>query len=165
MLYCERCQVLCRDEQMCPVCGSRRLRVPEENDPVLLFTTDAAEAERITAAFSDEGIPHMERNLGARVPFTSLGKSRRTQTRVFVPFGEVNHAKDVMQAIGALGDESKETSEKTEKEAAGKEQEEPMSRGRRALLRIISAILFFALVAAAVFVADGIVEIFRGFFH
>lgn len=165
MLYCDRCQVLSRDEQMCPVCGSRKLRIPKENDPILLFTADSGEAERITAAFSDEGIPHMEKNLGGSASSVFFGKSRYMQTRIFVPFGEIDHAKDVMRAIGALKDENKETSEKPEQEAAGKEQEEPMSRSRRALLRIISAIMFFFLIAAVVFFADTIASEFWSFFH
>jgi hypothetical protein len=165
MLYCDRCQVLSRDEQMCPNCGSQKLRLPEKDDPVLLFITGTVEAERITAAFSDAGIPHMEKSDCGSISSSILGLSRCMQTRIFVPFGEIQHAEDVMRGIGALKDESEETSQKPEKEAAGKMRSEPMSNRRRALARVISAILFFALITLAVSFADGIVSIIRGFFH
>jgi hypothetical protein len=50
------------------------------------------------------------------------------------------------------------------KEAAGEEQEVPMSRSRRVLLRIVAAIMFFALVASVVFFVDGIISELRSFF-
>ena len=165
MLYCDRCQVLSRDEQICPVCGSRNLRIPEKNDPVLLFTAGTMEAERITAAFSDEGIPHMEKNEGGSTSSIFLGQNRCTQTRIFVPFGEVGHAEDVMRGIGALSDESNENTEQPEKEAASDEHNEPMNSRRHVLLRIIYTIMFLILVASVVFFADGIVSEFKSFFH
>lgn len=164
MLYCDRCQVLSRDEQICPVCGSRNLRIPKENDPVLLFTAGTMEAERITAAFSDEGIPHAEKSQGGSTSSIFLGQNRCMQTRIFVPFGEVGHAEDVMRGIGALSDESKENSEQPEKETANEELE-PMNSRRHVLLRIIYTIMFLILVASVVFFADGIVAEFKSFFH
>lgn len=165
MLYCDRCQVLSRDEQICPVCGSRNLRIPKGNDPVHLFTADTMEAERITAAFNDEGIPHMEKSEGASALTVILGQSHCMQTRIFVPFCEVGHAEDVMRGICALSDESNENSEQPEKEAASDEHNEPMNDRRHVLLRIFYTIMFLILVASFVFFADGIVSEFKSFFH
>lgn len=173
MMYCDRCQVLSKDGKTCPLCGSRRLRPADEDDPVLLFTAGQEEAERIASAFDDEGIPHMERILGGG-SYSSiiLGRSRCAQTHIFVPFSKIQSARDVMCGIGALKDDGEGTGQLSEdltgeeqgKENNGKKQES-MSPGRRAALRIFSIVLFLLLVCAVVFGADAIVGAFKSMFH
>lgn len=165
MLYCESCQVLSRDETMCPQCGSRKLRPVSENDPVLLFTAGTEETQRITAAFDDEGIPHMERiQGGGSLTSIVLGQSRCAQVRIFVPYGKIDHAKDVMLGIGALKDDGETSKPATQDEQAQKKAV-PMSPGRRAAVRIFSSLLFLILVIAVVAGADTIVNLFKSFFH
>ena len=173
MLYCDRCQVLSEDEETCPLCGGHKLRPAAANDPVLLFTTCEEEAQRIAAAFDDERIPHMERmQEGGSASSIVLGRSRCAQMRIFVPFGEIGHARDVMHGIGALKDGWKEDaaisngdSEAAPQKAAHGKEEVPMSRGRRIALRIFSIIMFLILVSAVVFGADAIVNAFKSMFH
>lgn len=168
MLYCDKCQILSEDEETCPLCGNRRLRPVAANDPVLLFTTWNEEAQRIAAAFDDDGIPHMERvEEGGGASPVLLGRNRCAQIRIFVPFSEIGHARDVMRGIGALKDDGKDDrklSEKTAK-AAPKDMEKPMSPGKQAFVRILSILMFLLLVCAVVFGADAIVGGFKSIFH
>lgn len=167
MLYCERCQVLSRDETMCPQCGSRKLRSVSAGDPVLLFTAGTEEAQRITAAFDGEGIPHMERTQGGEgLTSIILGQSRCAQVRIFVPYEKIDQAKDIMLGIGVLKEAGEgENSLEPEPDAQKQTKEVPMSPGRRAAVRIFSALLFLILVIAVVSGADMIVNLFKSFFH
>ncbi len=174
MLYCERCQMLSEDGETCSLCGSRKLRPVSANDPVFLFTTGQEEAERIAAAFDDEKLPHMERILenGSASP-ALLGQNRFASTRIFVPFAEMEHARDVMRGIGALKDGGEEDgpavsgagAHTAPREAARGKEEKPMSSGRRAALRIVSIILFLLLVCLVVFGSDAIVAVIKSIFR
>lgn len=171
MMYCDRCQVLSKDGETCPLCGSHRLRPAAANDTVLLFTAGQDEAERIAAAFDDSGIPHMERvQEGGSASQIPLGQNRFAQVRIFVPFGQIENARDVMRGIGALKDDAKDTelSKDLTGEEHGKEnnekKKEAMSPGRKAALRIFSIVLFLILVCAVVFGADAIVGAFKSMF-
>lgn len=168
MQYCERCQVLSRDETICPQCGSRKLRPASAGDPVLLFTAGTEEAQRITAAFDGAGIPHMERTQGGEglTPII-LGQSRCAQVRIFVPYEKIDQAKDIMLGIGVLKEagEGENSSEPEPPDAQKQTKEVPMSPGRRAAVRIFSALLFLILVIAVVSGADMIVNLFKSFFH
>lgn len=172
MLYCDKCQILSEDEEICPFCGNRRLRPAAANDPVLLYTTWNEEAQRIAAAFDDDGIPHMERvQEGGGASPVLLGQNRCAQIRIFVPFGEIGHARDVMRGIGALKDGGKDDLQFSDKAAetaskdTGGKKEAPMSPGRRAFMRILSILMFLLLVCAVVFGADAIVGGFKSIFH
>lgn len=169
-LYCERCQVLSRDGKVCPSCGGKKLRLPKDNDPVLLYNASGEEAEQIAAAFDDEGIPFMKRTLGGGgYVGIVLGQSRSSQVNIFVPYGEAEHAEEVLHGIGVLKDEGKEQDaaesvdegENSSKKKA-KKKEIPMSRGRRIAVRIFSALFFLLLVWLVVSAADGIVSLFQG---
>ena len=170
MLYCEKCQVLSRDDNVCPSCGGKKLRLPKDNDPVLLYTAGGEEAERIAAALEDAGIPFMKRTLGGGGYIDIvLGQSRSSQVNIFVPYGEVKRAEEVLHGIGVLKDEETEQAavegveaEKNPAGKAAKKEEIPMSRGRRIAVRIFSALLFLLLVWLVVSVADGIVSLFQG---
>ena len=172
MFYCDKCQILSKDEETCPLCGNRRLRPVAANDPVLLFTTWNEEAQRIAAAFDDDGIPHMERVVeGGGASPVLLGRNRCAQIRIFVPFSEIGHARDVMRGIGALKDEGKDDQELSNEAPQSapkdteKKTEEPMSPGRQAFMRILSILMFLLLVCAVVFGADAIVGGFKSIFH
>ena len=171
MLYCDSCQVLSQDEETCPRCGGHKLRPVTVNDPVLLFTAWEQEAEHIAAAFDDEGIPHMERvQEGGSASTILLGRNRCTQVSIFVPFGEIEHACDVMRGIHVLNDDAEEDSkagnpESSKRETADKKDDVPMSRGKRIAVRIFSVIAFILLIWAVVSAADTIVNGFKSMFH
>ena len=164
MLYCEKCQVLSKNGKTCPLCGGGELRAAAAEDPVMLFMARQEEAERIAAAFDDEGIPHMERTAGSGGYFPAFfGRSRTAGTRIFVPFGEVARARGVMLGIGALKDGGE--ADAAAGEISQGKAEKPTSRGKSAFIRVASALLFLLLVVAVVFASDSIVAGLKSIFH
>ncbi|HCW79805.1 MAG TPA: hypothetical protein DG942_01710 [Ruminococcaceae bacterium] len=168
MLYCEDCLILCRDENSCPVCGSAKLRPPKPDDPVLLITVWENDAVKISAAFDDASLPYMKRNmnLGGASPVI-LGKSKASQTRLFVPYGEMGHAEDILHGIGIIKDEpNKNEQEDISDKESGKKQkaQAPLSRGKQTAARIISALLFLLLIWGVVSASDVIAAWIKSLF-
>jgi hypothetical protein len=165
MLYCTRCQVLSTDGDRCPLCGGKKLRPARADDPVLLLTTGEGESRQIAAAFDDAGIPHMERPLDTgSASSIILGQSRCSQTRVFVPFGEIGTARDVLTGIGFLHDGTDGTAPAEPPERKDGP-EKTVGRGKRLAVRILSVLLFAVVVTLVVFLADGIAGRFKSLFH
>ncbi|MCI1991315.1 MAG: hypothetical protein LKJ59_08310 [Oscillospiraceae bacterium] len=165
MLYCTRCQVLSTDGDRCPLCGGKKLRPARADDPVLLLTTGEGESRQIAAAFDDAGIPHMERPLDTgSASSIILGQSRCSQTRVFVPFGEIGTARDVLTGIGFLHDGTDGTAPAEPPERKDGP-EKTMGRGKRLAVCILSVLLFAVVVTLVVFLADGIAGRFKSLFH
>lgn len=162
MLYCATCQILVRDGERCPVCGSRKLREAEPTDPVLLMTSDRSESEAASAAFDDNGIPHEERVCGlggaSRFPY---GKSPNVSIDIFVPYEKIDQCREILESIGILSN-GERRGKKTEIE---NEETEPMSPGRRTFLRITSAVAFLILIWLAVSLSDNIVYFVKTMFH
>mgnify|MGYP000853075191 FL=1 len=160
MLYCENCQVLSRDGKTCPVCGGKKLRPVRPDDPVLLITVGEEESARISAAFQDAAIPCFAQAQGAGSVLSILGgQPRSTARRVFVPFGEVEHAREVLIGIGALKEGASAKPPEPERE------EQPMSRGRRAAARIFFAVVFLAVIWIVVYFCDILAGYLKNFFH
>ena len=163
MLYCEKCQTVSQDGQSCPLCGSQKLRPICPDDPVLLLTVGEDESSRIAAAFEEASIPCMTRP-SRTGGYTSivLGHNRCSDVRVYVPFGEVERAKDILIGIGAL-----KTGKNTEKEerSGTKGNCSAESHGRRTAVKIFSAVLFFILIWVAVILSDRLVEALKGLFR
>ena len=65
MWYCSSCQVLC-EENICPLCGKRKLRQPKENDPVLLGVVDTGKDVLLEEILQENDIPYQKSgNLGS----------------------------------------------------------------------------------------------------
>mgnify|MGYP003490638502 FL=1 len=173
MLYCPKCQVLSTDDKICPSCGSKKLREPEQNDPVLLLTADEAKTEMIEAAFEEHNIPYEERISGlGGPPSIILGKVANTNKNIFVPFGQIDACEELLNGIGILDAEDAEI-QKRENEAADIQAREladdesesaEMSPGKRFLWRAVSVVLFIAIVWAVVSAADYAAGALKDFF-
>lgn len=165
MLYCENCQVLSRDGKTCPLCGSKKLRPVCPDDPVLLLTVGEEESSRISAAFSDASIPCMAQAQGAGGVLNLLGgRPRSTARRIFVPYREVEHAREVLIGIGAV----KENAAAGLKDAPAELQKEepvPVSRKGRMAARIFCAVSFLALVWVVVYFSDRLADFLKSLFR
>lgn len=161
MLYCENCQVLSRDGKTCPMCGTDQLRPVRAEDPVLLVTVGQEDAERASAAFQDAAIPCLVRAMGVGSALTVFtGKSHCEENQIFVPYEEVEHAREVLVGIGILKEEAEPApaAEKPEESA-------PMSREKRTVVRIVSAAAFFLLVWLAVSLSDTLADFIKSLFR
>lgn len=173
MLYCPNCQVLSTDDKTCPSCGGKKLREPEQNDPVLLLTADESKTEMIEAVFEEHHIPYEERISGlGGPPSILLGKVANTNKNIFVPFGQVDVCAELLNGIGILDAEDAEI-QKCENEAADAQSNESgdddsesaeMSPGKRFLWRAVSVVLFITIVWAVVSAADYAAGALKTFF-
>lgn len=139
MFYCLKCQTL-NSEKICPLCGSKKLREPMPDDPVLLITVDESKAETIESAFKDHGLPYEKRICGLDGPSSApVGGSAYTNKNVFVPYEKLEAARELLTGMGIadIDDGSEE-----------------MSPRKKVFWRIISAILFILAVWGVVTVAD-----------
>lgn len=173
MLYCPKCQLLINDDaQRCTVCGSKKLRAPEQDDPVLLMTAYEKQAEMIRAVFQEKGIVFEERVSGlGGPPSTILGKIANTDINFYVRYGELHACEDIVRGIGILDASDTELQKRAEKADGGKNpepasEEAPteMSARKRFFVRAVSAVLFIFMVWGVVAFADWAAEALKAFF-
>jgi hypothetical protein len=164
MLYCPNCQSLCSEEDACPFCGNRKLRQPEETDPVLLMTADETKAEMIEMVLQDAGILFEERTLGpGGPPSVLLGHNQvYLNKNLFVPYGELEHAREIVaglfppdgEEVPAEDEEAAESPSSQEEADSSEEEKEEMSPRKRTAVRLISVVLFLLVIWAVVSVSD-----------
>lgn len=171
MLYCPKCQLLVRDdESRCPVCSSKKLRTPEQDDPVLLMTADEGKADMIRAAFREKEIVFEERLSGiGGPPATILGRPLITNINFFVRYGDLSACEELVRGIGILDANDKELQKRTGRPDCNdpqKLEEAPveMSARKRFFVRAVSAILFIFVVWGVVAFADWAAEALKAFF-
>ncbi|NLG93729.1 MAG: hypothetical protein GX485_09330 [Clostridiales bacterium] len=169
MLYCSKCQLLVKDEmRRCPVCSSKKLRTPEQDDPVLLMTASEEKAGMIRAAFRDKGVVFEERSRGiGGPPSTIVGKPSNTDINFFVRYGELHACEDILRGIGILDASDAELHKPADKTGSTDIPEsapEEMSAGKRFFIRAVSAIVFIFLVWGVVAFADWAAEALKAFF-
>lgn len=97
MKICSKCHVLCG--ALCPVCGSaRRLRDPQETEPVLLITASAVQALLIEPILADSGIPYSRP--GTLSAALNLGSGMMLEAnRFFVPCAAFERARALMEEV------------------------------------------------------------------
>ncbi|WP_050698163.1 hypothetical protein [Anaeromassilibacillus senegalensis] len=150
MLYCSSCQVLVKEGGRCPACGKRKLREAQAEDPVMLMTATETKCNQIAAALDEEQIPHEERVCGLEgIASAYAGKGGISNKNIFVPYGRLQEAIDLMQSIGVTHSEvtapdGKETAE--------------MSPRKRFFWRAVSVVLFILLIWAVVSITDTAAE-------
>ena len=64
MLYCESCRSIVEEEK-CPVCGSRKIREPEENDACLLAGVSYVESSILSGLLNEKEIPFWTQAAGS----------------------------------------------------------------------------------------------------
>lgn len=167
MLYCPKCQLLCLDSEACPSCGTKKLREPEPDDPVLLLTADEIKTEMIEAVFEENNQLYEERVCGlGGPPSVVFGKNANTNYNIFVPFGELESAQTLLHGIGILdtSDKPEDTVMTEEEEDTETEEPEELSSGKRTIFRILSVILFILAVWGVVAVSDYAANALKAFF-
>lgn len=119
------------------------------NQPQLMITvSDEMEADRITAALEDEGIP-VAREYSKEMQATSVLMGNAVgEIRLLVPSCEEERAREILVGIGALESESEEEPQPEEK---------PQSK----ISSLWMMVLVLLLVALAVFGTDAIVAIVK----
>ena len=146
MLYCPKCQVLVKEGDRCPACNSKKLREPQEGDPVMLLTATEKKCRRIAGALDGQEIPHEERVCGVEgIASAYAGEGGMCNKNIFVPYDRLEEAVELMHHIGVTG--SGKSAEEADEAAE-------MSPRKRFIVRAISVVLFILLIWAVVTMAD-----------
>ena len=146
MLYCPKCQVLVKEGDRCPACNSKKLRDPQEGDPVMLLTATEKKCRRIAGALDGQEIPHEERVCGVEgIASAYAGEGGMCNKNIFVPYDRLEEAVELMYPIGVTG--SGKSAEEADEAAE-------MSPRKRFIVRAISVVLFILLIWAVVTMAD-----------
>ncbi len=169
MKYCTRCKRIFRQEELtlCPKCSRKLHDDPHHYSPVDIITANGFELERIKAALTDAQIPFTVQETARDTGLQILNAAPPENCRVFVPLSFYNDAVELLTGIGALSDveEIDEAESQRLKEERKKEDPEEMSPRKRFWVRVFSILLFIALIAGAVFLADLLIPLINPHFQ
>lgn len=96
MYYCENCHLLC-EWPVCGYCGTRPLREPRADDYCFLSSRNEPWAQMLEELLKEERIPVVSRPVSRR-GFGYSGE-RSAYTELFVPYRELEHAKELERAL------------------------------------------------------------------
>ena len=159
MKYCPSCQrIIEGDREYCPICSRLLQNELKDNAPVFLISCGGFEKERIEAALEDQAIPYSEKMPKKERSAKIVTGDRNYQVNLFVPYSALETAKEILVGIGAeVPKEGTETPRKPQN--AMEEEFDEMSRGKRMLWRIISIVLFIAIVFGLVTGIDYVMDL------
>lgn len=97
MMICDKCHVLC--SKACPICGSsRRLRAPEENEPVLLVVLTAMQSMLVEPILEDSKIPYSRVGMIGGGLTAQVGMMREIY-RYYVPYAAYAHCRALIEDV------------------------------------------------------------------
>lgn len=98
MKYCENCHIV-TDFPRCPACGAKVFREVREEDFCLLLERKASDCAVLKEVFEGEDIPCVAMPSGDGFR-SSLGL-RLENEKLFVPYAQLEHAKELVRALAA----------------------------------------------------------------
>ncbi len=103
MYYCEKCMLLSQ-EDVCPACGGRDLKAPEDGDFCFLTEKETIWAGMLEDVLNQKNIPFTNK------PVLGAGLAMRTgpafeRYRFYVPFSHISNAKEIVDEL--FGETSK----------------------------------------------------------
>ena len=107
-MYCENCCILFA-ENRCPVCGNKKVRIPEPDDYCFLTEKEMIWAGMLEDVLKQNGIPYFTKQmLGAGLALKIGPMSERC--RFYVPYSHFQESDDLVEAMFApVQEEGKET--------------------------------------------------------
>lgn len=174
MKYCKKCNLLVKDNiNNCTECGNLLDNSqPLDKSPVVVVTASGFEKERICAILTDKDIPYTVRIVtqkGIPTEVNAVTGVSKTAHQVIVPYEFYNKAMEQLVGINAVqldGEELQKLTEALEKEDGSnkKPDTDDYFSVKNRVVRIVSAIAFFALVAFLIFGVDAVIAIIKAFF-
>ena len=107
-MYCENCCILFA-ENRCPVCGNKKVRIPEPDDYCFLTEKEMIWAGMLEDVLKQNGIPYFTKQmLGAGLALKIGPMSERC--RFYVPYSHFQEADELVEALFApVQEKGKET--------------------------------------------------------
>ncbi len=122
MLYCPDCKRLYDEAEKCPVCGKRKGREPQADDPCFLISVGAIWQEMVADLLKQNEIPFEQKSSkgAAMAMFTGLLSETFDY---YVAFDRYDEAKELTDAFFTQNEN--EAEEEIEEEAEEENEEEP----------------------------------------
>ena len=96
MLYCEICMMLVEpDSEKCPECKHKKLRPPEDNDPVYLLSKEMLWSGGIEEVLKESGIPCLKKSIQGSA-FNAIMGQFGDVLRFYVPFAALEKSKELL---------------------------------------------------------------------
>ena len=132
-----------------------------------MVTANGFELERIKAALKDEKIPFTVSEAVKDAGIQILNSAPPENCRVFVPLSFYNQACELLIGIGALKQAEELTDEEQEilEKKRQSDDEDGLSPRKRFLSRLLFIIMFIAMIAGAVFLADLLIPFINPYYH
>ena len=96
MYYCENCYLL-NEDNVCAFCGSRLTRGPKVDDYCFIGTKTSPWAEMLQGILEDDHLPVIVRQWNPRT--AAYTGEVGTRTDFFVPYRELEHARQLEQVL------------------------------------------------------------------
>lgn len=172
MKFCKSClSLFSAGETMCPHCRKKLHEVTDLNEPVMLCVIGGTERVMLIGLLDDAQIPHLEHNYrqqGVANEIVTGFDVKLNNIAVTVPFQALPKAIELLGAIetadNPLAEKLDEITAHIEHLKSAPGQKKEMSRAKRTTVKVVSALLFLALVAAVVFGTDAITGWIKGLF-
>ena len=123
LLYCPNCKRLYNEEEKCPVCGKRKGREPQADDPCFLMSVGTIWTEMVSDLLKQNEIPFEQvSSKGAAIAMLTglLGET----FDYYVTFDRYGEAKELTDAFFAQNREEETEETETEEESEEESEEE-----------------------------------------
>lgn len=169
MKYCTKCKKMHKDnEYLCSKCKIALKTIEDPNTPVYLLSSDGFKLDIITNTLFDNGIPCDKIHFEKGDSITSNSDYDNSEMGVLVPYSAYEDAYDICIGIGAISENEATIIQNGEiienKVSSATENFEKLSGVKRTTIRILSALIFFLLVALAVYGTDALMALIKALF-
>lgn len=173
MKYCKVCKALCFGETL-PFdgCKHKLSETKDINEPIRLCIIGGTERAMLTGMLTDAEIPFVEENVqpqGVANELVTGYDVKLSNISVVVPFSALPKASELLSTIETVKNEIEPHMDEIEAEitrlrTANTKEDKPMNPALRTTIKIITALLFLALVALVVFGTDALTGFIKGLF-
>lgn len=171
MKFCKSCKTIhSQTEEYCPSCRKKLHEITDINEPVLLCVIGGTERAMLCGLLDDAAIPHLENNVtpqGVANEIVTGFDVKLNNINITVPFQALPEASELLSAIETVENKIEPMMDeiKAHIEALRIRTGEPeMTSKKRTAVKIITAILFFLLVAGVVLGTDALTGWIKGLF-
>ena len=123
LLYCPDCKRLYDEAEKCPVCGKRKGREPQADDPCFLISVSSIWQEMVADLLKQNEIPFEQKSSKGAAMAMLTGLLTETFD-YYVSFDRYGEAKELTDAFFAQNSEEEETEDAAETEEETEEEEE-----------------------------------------
>ena len=173
MRYCPVCKrVFFDSDDYCAKCRKKTKEIKDINEPVRLAVVGGTERAMVKGILDDSDIPYQEEIVSPRGVVNDIITGydvKLSNVSLLVPFSAVVKAKELTGSlelednyIGSFLDDIQKEVENYKNGTSDKLK--PMSRSKRTTIKVVSALLLFALIALVVFGTDYIIELIKKLF-